>query len=94
MLRITYKTIIIRQVEQFHIATDLLGLILDTGAGGDSPAVGCGLGFGPESEENENFSGVKAAFFVNIDPFLNLAWLLGSSSYCPICSSSNFQYRP
>jgi len=31
---------------------------------------------------------VNADFLVSPDPFLNLDWLLGSSSHCTICSSS------
>jgi hypothetical protein len=56
MLCITYRTIIIRQVEQFLIAASLLELILDTDASDDSPTVKRRLNFEPEDEENENLA--------------------------------------
>jgi len=63
MPRITYKTIIIRQVEQFLIAASLLELIPGTDVSNDSDSVEWRLKSEPEDEENEHLASLEMVEF-------------------------------
>jgi hypothetical protein len=72
MPRITYKTVIIRQVEQFLIAASLLELILDTDTS-DDLTVKWRLKFEPEDEENKNLAPLEMIeFFKSLHHLLKL----------------------
>jgi hypothetical protein len=76
MPRITYKTIIVRQVEQLSIAANLLEFVLDTDSRGDS--VEGRLKFEPGDEEDEHLAPLEIKFCETVYPVLPTTRYLAS----------------